>query len=212
MKLLQVLQDNQFTRLGGTSVVRVDTRVLAATNVNIEQALKTGAFRRDLFYRLNVVNLHVPPLRERMEELPSLVSYFFDKYRVEYNRPDSALTPRFMAALKRHQWPGNVRELENVIRRYLVLDGSESVVDTLEGGARFPLPSTSENGVIEAEASSPPVPFATHINELKNLAQREAILKVLNQTNWHRKTAAKILNLSYKSLLYRMKVLKIGSK
>ncbi|MBI4442684.1 MAG: sigma-54-dependent Fis family transcriptional regulator [Acidobacteria bacterium] len=210
-KLLQVLQDNQFSRLGGRTLVRVDVRVLAATNANLAQALKTGAFREDLYYRLNVVNIHVPPLRERMDELPALVSFFLEKYRAKYNGGDTMPTSRFMAALKQHDWPGNIRELENVIRRYLVLDGSDLVVEEMESASQDHFQNSVDLPVANKE-NGVEVPFADRINGLKNQAQADAILKALNRTNWNRKAAAKLLNLSYKSLLYRMKVLNLGSR
>lgn len=209
-KLLQVLQDGQFSRLGGRAQVRVDVRVLAATNANIEQSLKTGAFREDLYYRINVVNIHVPPLRDRMDELPALISHFMEKYGAKYSRAGMMPSARFIAALKQYDWPGNIRELENVIRRYLVLDGSDLVVEEIERMARARFQDFMElplNGQPEGEK----VPFADRINELKNQAQAEAILQALNKTNWNRKSAAKFLNISYKSLLYRMKVLNLGS-
>jgi two-component system response regulator AtoC len=211
-KLLQVLQDNQFSRLGGRALVRVDVRVLAATNVNLQQALQTGAFREDLYYRLNVVSVHVPPLRERMDELPSLVSHFLEKYRAKYNRRDVVPSARFMAALKQCDWPGNIRELENVIRRYLVLDGSDLVVEEIEKTNQARFRNSMELPPANSPAPAEELPFSYRINELKNQAQAEAILQALNRTNWNRKAAAKLLNLSYKSLLYRMKVLNIGSR
>jgi transcriptional regulator with PAS, ATPase and Fis domain len=209
-KLLQVLQDGQFGRLGGRSLLRVDVRVLAATNVNLAQALQTGAFREDLYYRLNVVNIHVPPLRERMDELPLLVETFFEKYGSKYGRYDLRPSPRFLAALRHYDWPGNIRELENVIRRYLVMDGSDLVVEEIERAARERFQNSVELPRKKQEEES--VPFAARINELKNQAQAEAILQALNRTNWNRKAAARLLNISYKSLLYRMKVLNLGSK
>jgi two-component system response regulator AtoC len=211
-KLLQVLQDNQFSRLGGRTLVRVDVRVLAATNVNLQQALQNGTFREDLYYRLNVVNIHVPPLRERMDELPTLVAYFLEKYRAKYNRADVVPSAAFMAALKQCDWPGNIRELENVIRRYLVLDGSDVVIEELEKATQSRFRNSMELPVSGRHAESEELPFSHRINELKNQAQAEAILQALNRTNWNRKAAAKLLNVSYKSLLYRMKVLNIGSR
>jgi two-component system response regulator AtoC len=210
-KLLHVLQDNQFSRLGGRGLVRVDVRVLAATNVNLQQALQGGAFREDLYYRLNVVNIFVPPLRERMDELPALVSHFLEKYRAKYNRSDVVPSARFMTALKQCDWPGNIRELENVIRRYLVLDGSDLVIDELEKAAQTRFQSSMELPAAKQRAVEE-VPFSRRINELKNQAQAEAILQALNRTNWNRKAAAKLLNVGYKSLLYRMKVLNIQSQ
>ena len=210
-KLLQVLQDGQYSRLGGKTTVRVDVRVLAATNANLQNALKTGSFREDLYYRLNVVNIHVPPLRERMDELTALLSYFWEKYREKYGRDDVVPSARFMAALRQYDWPGNIRELENVIRRYLVLDGSDLVIEEIERAARGRFQNSIELSLTQ-QAQGEEVPFADRINELKNHVQGEAILKALDRTTWNRKAAAQLLNISYKSLLYRMKVLNIGSK
>ena len=209
-KLLQVLQDNQFSRLGGRTLVRVDVRMLAATNVNLQQALRSGTFREDLYYRLNVVDIHVPPLRERMDELPPLVSHFLEKYRAKYSRNDLKPSARFMAALKQYDWPGNIRELENVIRRYLVLDGSDMMIEEIETAAQNRFQNSIE-APHTRKAEGAEVPFSDRMNGLKNQAQAEAILQALNQTNWNRKAAAKLLNLSYKSLLYRVKVLNIGA-
>jgi two-component system, NtrC family, response regulator AtoC len=210
-KFLQVLQDSRFSRLGGKALVHVDVRVLAATNVNLKEALKSGSFREDLYYRLNVVNVYVPPLRERMDELEALIDFFIQKYGPQYGHLDIAPTSRLFAAMKQYDWPGNVRELENVIRRYLVLADGDMVAQELEDCTRdrfrktIGLPSSNQD-----EASE--VPFAERVNDLKRSAESEAIMKALGRTNWNRKEAAKLLNITYKSLLYRMKVLGIGAK
>jgi len=126
-KLLQVLQDGEFARLGGKADVRVDVRVIAATNRDLERAVAAGDFREDLFFRLNVVGITLPPLRERLEELPLLASFFLKKYAVRYNKPLIEISPDTLALFAAHDWPGNVRELENLIKRAVVL-GTEATI------------------------------------------------------------------------------------
>ena len=130
-KLLQVLQDGEFSRLGDVKDVKVDVRVLVATNKNIEQAMKDGRFREDLYYRLNVVNIKIPPLRERREEIPTLVDYFLNKFSQKYQKEVKPLPGSLMKAFLRHHWLGNIRELENVIQRYVVLGGKKTIIEEL---------------------------------------------------------------------------------
>src|SRR4051812_45310557 len=126
-KLLRVLQDGEFSRLGGTHDVRVDVRIVAATNRDLERAVADGEFREDLFFRLNVVSIHMPPLRERREEIPLLVEHFLKKYSVQYNKPYTNLSAETMGLLIEHDWPGNVRELENIIKRVVVLGDNAAI-------------------------------------------------------------------------------------
>jgi two-component system response regulator AtoC len=126
-KLLQVLQDGEFSRLGGKHDVRVDVRVIAATNRDLEQAVADGAFREDLFFRLNVVAITLPPLRERREEIPLLADYFLKKYSVQYNKPYSELGPEVPELFAALRWPGNIRELENLIKRAVVLGANGTI-------------------------------------------------------------------------------------
>jgi two-component system response regulator AtoC len=152
-KLLQVLQDGEFSRLGGEGDVRVDTRVITATNRNLEQAVREGSFREDLFYRLNVVTIQLPPLRERRDAIPLLVEHFLRKYGEQYRKEVKQLAPETLAAMVRHPWPGNVRELENLVKRMVVLGNEKALVQELElrdtptrgapgpDGAAFDLPS-----------------------------------------------------------------------
>ena len=210
-KLLQVLQDSQFSRLGGKTIVEVDVRVLAATNAHVAEALKNGSFRKDLYYRLSVVNIHVPPLRERMNELPALTSHFLKKYGTQYGRSDLMPSPRMLAVMQQYDWPGNIRELENVIRRYIVLHGTALVETELENAVqnRFEKSVNLASSNTDRTAS---VSLKERVNSVKKKAEAEAILQALNRTNWNRKEAAKLLNVSYKSLLYRMKILDICGK
>jgi two-component system response regulator AtoC len=126
-KLLQVLQDGEFARLGGRQDVRVDVRVVAATNRNLAQAVAAGEFREDLFFRLNVVAITLPPLRDRREDIPLLADYFLKKYSVQYNKPYVELSPEVVELFAQHDWPGNIRELENLIKRAVVLGANATI-------------------------------------------------------------------------------------
>ena len=126
-KLLQVLQDGEFSRLGGKHDLRVDVRVIAATNRDLAQAVADGAFREDLFFRLNVVAITLPPLRERRDDIPLLADYFLKKYSVQYNKPYSELGPDVPELFAEHDWPGNIRELENLIKRAVVLGANSTI-------------------------------------------------------------------------------------
>src|SRR6202142_2836009 len=128
-KLLQLLQDGQFCRIGAQEDKKVEVRVVCATNRKLEQEIENGTFRSDLFYRINVVNLHLPPLRERAVDIPDLVTYFLEYHNKKYNCRAKALSAELMTALKKYHWPGNIRELENLVKRYVIL-GSEDVIST----------------------------------------------------------------------------------
>ncbi|NIS62614.1 MAG: AAA domain-containing protein [Proteobacteria bacterium] len=203
-KFLQVLQDGEFSRLGGKTDIRADVRVLVATNKNLEEAVQVGRFREDLYYRLNVVNISVPPLRERTQEIPVLVTHFLDKYGKKYAKRVSPPSPKLMKMFMRHQWPGNIRELENMIKRLVVLGDEAAIVEELS--------SKVETKKVLQESSphaQPPMPPVLPLKEVSQRAateaERQAILKALTETNWNRKRAAKLLNISYKAILYKIK-------
>ena len=203
-KLLQVLQDGEFSRLGGQRDIKVDVRVLVATNRNLEKEVEENRFREDLYYRLNVVNIRVPPLRERREEIPILAEQFLDRYNRKYNKHLKGVSAGLMKLFLTYEWPGNVRELENIIKRTVVLENEASIIDELkEHRAIRPRSSVIQN-IVEAEMGT--------ISPLKEVgrraaleAERETMARVLHQTNWNRKKAAKILNISYKTLLQKIK-------
>ena len=202
-KLLQVLQDREFSRLGGKKDIRVDVRVLAATNKNIEEGIKNGGFREDLYYRLNVVNIMIPPVRERREEIPIFVEYFLEKFGKKYGRKIPPLTDKTMEAFSEHQWVGNVRELENVIQRLVVLGNEETIVEELT-------PVTKEDPIAEKKKKMVPAkkiwPSLKEVHqEAIKKAESEMILKALEMTNWNRKKAADKLSISYKALLYKIR-------
>jgi two-component system response regulator AtoC len=194
-KLLHVLQDFRFSRVGGNGLIDVDTRVIAATNRDLEEAMRRGEFREDLYYRLNVVEIRVPPLRERREEIPVLAAWFLAKFNAQYGRRKQLL-PETIARLRDHQWSGNVRELENAIRRLVVLTDGEMAVEALVDRRR--------RGPIEA--------FRPVITEsLREIArrgareaERKALGEVLEQVRWNRAEASRILKVSYKTLLNKI--------
>jgi len=201
-KLLQVLQDKQFSRLGGKKDVHADVRVLVATNKNIDEAVRAGHFREDLYYRLNVVSITVPPLRERKQEIPFLIEYFLDKFSKKYNKKTPPLSERMTKLLLQHRWSGNVRELENVLQRYVVLRDENAIIGELTPSVNNP--SEVEQGT-PVEEKKEWVSLKDVHREAVLRAEAEVIRKALDKTNWNRKKAAVLLNISYKALLYKMK-------
>ena len=209
-KLLQVLQDGEFSRLGGESDVKVDTRIIAATNRNLEEAVKEGAFREDLYYRLNVMTILIPPLRDRLDTIPLLVDTFLRKYNEEYKKNQAQVSDKVLDAMMSYRWSGNVRELENMVKRMVVLGSEELVLQEL-AVSEAPAEEKSEGdaldfGALGADFSS------TQSLDLKAISKRAAqtaekrvIERVLHQTRWNRKEAAERLQISYKALLYKMK-------
>jgi two-component system, NtrC family, response regulator AtoC len=227
-KLLQVLQDGEFSRLGGKQDVQVDVRLIAATNRNLEAAVADGHFREDLYFRLNVVTIHLPPLRERREEVPVLVDHFLKKYSVQYNKPVTSISAELEREFVNYDWPGNVRQLENLIKRMVVLGTEASLIKELQQPStpvQFRRP-TAPQPMAEPvphivppplPAAAPAAPVAASFTgatsvSLKDIArtaareaERELILQMLTRTRWNRKEAAEILGISYKALLYKIK-------
>jgi two-component system, NtrC family, response regulator AtoC len=201
-KLLHVLQDNTFSRLGGEAEVHVDVRVIAASNQNLEIAVQGGLLRPDLYFRLNVVNFLIPPLRERREEIPVLAHFFHAKFCKQYSRQQSSLGPDTLQIFAAYHWPGNIRELENAVKR-LVLLGPESALAPIRAAGLEEFPA--------AVADERP----TTLKEVSRRAAREAegrlILEALGQTRWNRREAARRLGISYKALLYKIRVYDLGS-
>ena len=203
-KFLQVLQDGGFSRLGGKTDIQVDVRVLVATNRDLQEAVRGGRFREDLYYRLNVVNIFVPPLRERRQEIPVFVNHFLDKYGKKYNKRVSTPSPQLMRMLTRHQWPGNVRELENMMKRLVVLGDEEAIMEELSSKVEGKKPLKKMSPQPHAPIA-PLLPLKQVSQRAAMEAEREAILKALVHTNWNRKRAAKLLNISYKAILYKIR-------
>jgi transcriptional regulator with PAS, ATPase and Fis domain len=207
-KLLQVLQDGMFSRIGGREV-QVDVRVIAATNKNLEKAVVSGTFREDLFYRLNVVNITMPSLRERKDDIPVLAEFFLHKYCNIYNKDYSPLSEVVMERFMSYLWPGNVRELENIVKRIIVL-GGENV--ELTGCAEADVAVEKTNVVLPAnkekeagETGFPPRSLKEITQEAVRLVEEEAIKKALFMCKWNRRKAAEMLSISYKTLFYKMR-------
>ncbi len=199
-KLLHVLQDGQFSRVGGRSTIKVDVRVLAATNQNLEQAVAGGRFREDLYYRLNVIQVLVPPLRERLDEIPVLAEYFMQRYSTLFRRESIPLPTETIQRLIQHRFPGNVRELENMIKRMIVLG------DPLLRRSPLPEPAGGHEDVGTPRlAKSGAVSLKDIGRRAAHVAEREAILQALEQTQWNRVRAARLLDISYRALLYKIK-------
>src|SRR6476660_8076152 len=200
-KLLHVLQDQQFSRLGSRTVVKVDVRILAATNINIPEALASKRLREDLYHRLNAFTLSLPPLRERKEEIPILLKHFMSRMAEQYARPPLPLSPALLQACHDHTWPGNLRELNNFIKRYLVLGDDKLAIQELQpkNDGHSTRPETP-HGPGEASGGLKSVARGA-----KDEAEAEAIRQALDQTNWNRKQAAALLQISYKALLYKIR-------
>ncbi len=208
-KLLQVLQDGQFSRLGGEADVRVDARVIAATNRDLEKLVRERRFREDLFYRLNVVTVRVPPLRQRRDEIPVLTDHFVKRYADEYGKDTPELTPELREALASYFWPGNVRELENLVKRLVVLGSEQPLLEELETRMAQGPAIPGDDGGSELDrfmaGATDQVSLKRIAREASQSAERRLIEKVLHRTRWNRREAAEILQISYKALLYKMK-------
>jgi two-component system response regulator AtoC len=196
-KLLQLLQDGQFCRIGAQEDKKVEVRVVCATNRKLEQEIENGTFRADLFYRINVVNLQLPPLRERAADIPELVDYFLEYYNRKFNARAKPLSADLIGAFAKYHWPGNVRELENLMKRYVIL-GSEDVI-------------SADLKPREPDFFSAEIPLDGQISLKKVTRQavreleRKIILKVLQNHRWNRKQAARSLSISYRALLYKIR-------
>jgi two-component system, NtrC family, response regulator AtoC len=200
-KLLHVLQDHQFSRLGGRQLIDVDVRVLAATNVEIQEAMKSGRLREDLYYRLNVLSINVPPLRERTSEIPLLFRHFLQQYSTKFNKEPMTPSQHLLEAAVRYPWPGNLRELENFVKRYVILEDDEgSFRELLEMSATRQRISPREETAPAREQG-----LKALVRSLKDEAEMEAIADALEKTHWCRKDAAKMLGISYKALLYKVR-------
>jgi DNA-binding NtrC family response regulator len=224
-KLLHVLQDGEFSRLGGKRDIAVDVRVLAATNKPLERYVEEGLFREDLFYRLNVVMIHIPPLRERREEIPVFLDFFLRKYSEYYGKQPAPFSDNAVTRMMEYSWPGNIRELENLVKRYVIVGNEPQIIRELathkpimssvsvqsgtkiqdtSAGNVVTLPGPEGNGAFQDVE----MPSLLEIGRRAAMqAEREAIERVLAQTRWNRRQAAKILKISYKALLNKLKAI-----
>jgi DNA-binding NtrC family response regulator len=202
-KLLQVLQDGSFARLGSRSSVKVDVRVIAATNIDIKSAISQKTFREDLYYRLNGFTLNLPPLRERREEIPVLAQYFMSRLAARYALGPLTLSPALLQALMNHSWPGNIRELENAIKRYLVMKDEKSLIEEFSPRDNAATTSASPD---EARGEGG---LKGLVRSMKDDTEAEVIARTLEKTRWNRKAAASELKISYKAVLYKIKQYKL---
>jgi len=205
-KLLHVLQDGTFSRLGGRGPTRTDVRVIAATNINMKEAMARKTFREDLYYRLNGLSLVLPPLRERLDEIPAMANYFMRKGAKKYDLQPVSIPQTLLDALSQYSWPGNLRELENVINRYLILQDEKAVISELSqangsGISTEKMPNAAQSGGLKKL-----------VRGLKGEAESSVIAEVLEETGWNRKAAANDLQISYKALLYKIKQYDLSPK
>jgi len=204
-KLLQVLQDGEFSRLGGNGDISVDTRVITTTKDHLEKSMMGGKFREDLFFRINVMSITLPPLRERKEQVLPLSLYFFNLYKKKFDKSSPWLSAETLDVFKKYSWPGNIRELENMIKR-IILFG--------ERVATRSLIQSQNNDEIDPSYHDGFTPNGTKGLDFLNLkkirreatesAEKELMQKTLNETHWNRKEAARLLQVSYKALLYKI--------
>lgn len=199
-KLLHVLQDGTFSRLGGRGPTRTDVRIIAATNVNMKEAMARKTFREDLYYRLNGLSLNLPPLRERLDEIPALTNYFMRKGANKYELEPLPISSHLLHALSQYHWPGNLRELENIMNRYLILKDESAVIAELDMARGMPSvfdriqPTHAEAGGLKRL-----------VRGIKGETESSVIAGALEETGWNRKAAASDLKISYKALLYKIK-------
>jgi two-component system, NtrC family, response regulator AtoC len=209
-KLLHVLQDGAFFRLGGSELIKTDARIIAATNRDLASIMAKGAFREDLYYRLNVVTISIPPLRERREEIPFLVEHFVEKSCQQYNRAAPNISPDTMRLLREYNWPGNVRELENMIKRAVVLQSEALISEEIAVRRRQPWPSRLVRGQSElsppvASSPGPEMGLKDVAKQAALAAEKTVIKEVLEQVRWNRAEAARLLKISYKAMLYKIR-------
>jgi two-component system response regulator AtoC len=235
-KLLHVLQDAQFTKLGSNKPIDVDVRIVAATNRDLESMMLRGEFREDLYYRLKVIEVTVPPLRERRNEIVHLTEFFIDRYARRYNRPVRQLTEELAQLFQTYDWPGNIRELENMIKRIVILQDESLVVREMSRaprtsvayagavagdvrGATADEPEDVDGGADDEPQPDVPVAMAPAGSRLADVAkaaalkaERTIIEDTLNQVQWNRRRAAEQLGVSYKTLLNKIKESGISRK
>jgi DNA-binding NtrC family response regulator len=226
-KLLHVLQDGEFTKLGSNRLVKTDARVIGATNRDLAAMIRTGHFREDLYYRLQVIEIHVPPLRERVDEIPLLAEFFLRRYSSRYSRPLPRMSTSLRNALTTYSWPGNVRELENMMKRFVILQDEAIVRSEIErvGQTRVETPAAASlpaaapafaPGRVDPPAAAEPAGASAarpaRTGSLPDVAraaaitaERDVIIRALDEFRWNRRKAAKVLGVSYKTLLNKMK-------
>ncbi|HTS13792.1 MAG TPA: sigma-54 dependent transcriptional regulator [Candidatus Limnocylindrales bacterium] len=203
-KLLHVLQDGHFNRIGGHEERRMDARVICATNRRLQQEIETGAFRSDLFYRINVISITLPPLRERREDIPHIIEYLRQVFNQRFKREAAPLTRETVQLLQQRDWPGNVRELENCMARYVILGSEEAFYGDRE--ERKPV-TFSYDAPTDGN-----IPLKRIAQQVTRRMEHDLILKVLQANHWNRRKTAEVLKISYRALLYKVRQAGLPSK
>lgn len=203
-KLLQLLQDGQFCPIGGREDKRVEVRMVCATNRNLEQEIENGNFRQDLFYRINVVSIELPPLRERKADIPILINYFLAHYNEKFNCQAKPISAATLRSFEQFSWPGNIRELENLVKRYVILGSEEAIRDGLMNSENGHSHQFTHNGD-HLSMKDGVLSLKKVTKQASRELERKIILKVLQDNRWNRKQTARILNISYRALLYKLK-------
>lgn len=215
VKFLQVFEEKEFSRLGATNQKTIDTRVVAATNANLWNKVRKGTFRNDLFYRLNIMQIEIPPLRERRDDIPLLIDYFLNKYSFEFKRKMNSVPAKVLDFLRAYDWPGNIRELENVIRRAIAISDWDFIFQELKPGINDQTSMLSEGKIDSADATREDLKLIKLFKEqeysLKKISkayvsekEKEAMIETLNKTRWNRTKAADLLGVSYKTFINRL--------
>jgi len=199
VKLLRVLQDKEFKRVGGTEDIRVDVRIISATNKDLEGAVKEKVFREDLFYRLNVIQIKLPPLRERKEDIPILANHFLKKYSEELNKNISKISPETIQILLHYEYPGNVRELQNIIERAVALEGSQELTAVNLNSYLSEQPLLKK-GSMDIEIPNEGIDLEKMVEDL----ERTLLVKALDKTKGIKKKAAELLHINFRSMRYRL--------
>ena len=200
VKLLRVIQEREFRRVGGTQDIKVDVRIVAATNKDLEKAVADGSFREDLYYRLDVIPIRLPPLRLRSGDIPLLVSHFLTRFSKESGKPMPVLSPEAMQVLLGHEWRGNVRELENLIERVVAFSTGGPVTETEMRGWLHRTVSPQQQGGIPTDLPEDGLDLEGMINGI----EKDLLLKALERTKWVKKKAARLLRLNTRSFRYRL--------
>ena len=200
VKLLRVIQEREFRRVGGNQDVKVDVRIVAATNKDLEKAIADGSFREDLYYRLDVIPIKLPPLRLRSGDIPLLVTHFLDRFSKDSGKPMPALTAEAMHVLLAHEWRGNVRELENLIERVVAFSNGATVTDIDVGGWLHRSVSPQSSAAVPTDLPDDGLDLEGLINGI----EKDLLMKALERTKWVKKKAARLLRLNTRSFRYRL--------
>jgi DNA-binding NtrC family response regulator len=217
-KLLHVLQDGTFSRLGAKHDVAVDVRVVCATNKLLEDRVREGLFREDLLYRINVVTIFLPPLRERRDEIPVLTDYLLRRYAIQYGRPLHRFSPETAERMMQYEWPGNIRELENLCKRFVIVGSEMQILRELSNRGRVEAAPSLPDPAIQAQTPAVEAQEKPDSSDLSLLevgrraaweAERHAIQRMLEATHWNRREASRRLQVSYKALLNKIKQMRL---